>query len=366
MDCTALLVAAGRGTRAGGPPKQWRMLGGRTVLAHAVAAFRGMPVVLVVHPEERVRAEAAFPDARVVEGGATRAASVAAGLAAVETPYVLIHDGARPLLPRAVIERVVAALEGGAEAAAPGLAVTDALWRGAGAVEAAVPREGLWRAQTPQGFRTDRLRAAHAGASEDAADDVAVARAAGMEVRIVPGDERNMKITGPEDFARAEGLLGPDVRVGNGFDVHRFGPGDHVTLCGVRVPHGRGLQGHSDADVGLHVLCDALYGAMGEGDIGRHFPPSEDAWKDADSARFLRHAARLAEARGFRITALDVTLICEHPKIGPHAEAMRARVAEIAGMDVARVSVKATTTERLGFAGRGEGIAAQATATVVR
>ena len=366
---TALLVAAGRGTRAGGPvPKQWQDLGGAPVAARAAAAFAGMPVVAVIHPDDRARAEAALPGATLVEGGVTRAASVRAGLAAVGTETVLIHDAARPGVSAAVIARVRAALAEGAAGAAPALAVTDALWTGAdGLVTGPRPRDGLWRAQTPQGFVTEAIRAAHAAGDGTAADDVAVALAAGLEVRIVDGDEDNAKITGPDDLARAARALGgPDVRVGNGFDVHRFGPGDHVTLCGVAVPFGRGLQGHSDADVGLHVLCDAIYGALAEGDIGRHFPPSEAAWKGADSAVFLAHAAGLARARGYRIAALDVTLICEAPKVGPHAAAMRARVAEVAEVELGRVSVKATTTERLGFAGRGEGIAAQATATLVR
>jgi 2-C-methyl-D-erythritol 4-phosphate cytidylyltransferase/2-C-methyl-D-erythritol 2,4-cyclodiphosphate synthase len=244
--------------------------------------------------------------------------------------------------------------------------VVDALWRGEASVEGVEDRAGLWRAQTPQGFRTDDLRVAYAAYEGEAADDVAVARAAGMAVAIVAGDEAAMKITAPEDFRRAEGSLGMDVRVGNGFDVHRFGPGDHVMLCGVAVPHARGLQGHSDADVGLHTLADAIYGALAEGDIGRHFPPSDPQWKGAESHVFLAHAAGLARERGFRIGNLDATLICEEPKVGPHAGAMRARVAEIAGVGMDRVSVKATTSERLGFTGRGEGIACMATATMVR
>ena len=369
-----LIVAAGRGSRAGGGiPKQYRDLGGVTILRRAIDAFADMvdDVVVVIHPDDRSRAEDAIAGlgaARLVPGGADRAASVRAGLAAVAGDPVLIHDAARPLVPRAVIERVLAALRQ-ADAAAPALPVVDALWRGgAGHVDGAVARDGLWRAQTPQGFRTRAIRDAHARHCGAAADDVAVARAAGLQVVIVPGDEAAMKITAPEDFARAARLLdggSMDVRLGNGFDVHRFGPGDHVMLCGVRVPHGRGLQGHSDADVGLHALADALYGAMAEGDIGRHFPPSDPQWKGAESHVFLRHAAGLARSRGFAIGNLDATLICEAPKVGPRAEAMRARVAEIAGVDVGRVSVKATTTERLGFAGRGEGIACLATATLV-
>ncbi|WP_299843418.1 bifunctional 2-C-methyl-D-erythritol 4-phosphate cytidylyltransferase/2-C-methyl-D-erythritol 2,4-cyclodiphosphate synthase [uncultured Jannaschia sp.] len=367
---TALIVAAGRGVRAGGGvPKQYRMLAGRPVLARSVAAFAGlMDTIVVIHPEDRARALAAVPRVRLIEGGATRAASVAAGLAAVETSHVLIQDAARPGVPADMIRRVMEALAT-CDGAAPALAVTDALWVGTSTVEDLRDRAGLWRAQTPQGFRTDAIRAAHAAHPGDAADDVAVARAAGLAVRIVPGDEAAMKITTPADFARAEHLFEKearmDVRVGNGFDVHRFGPGDHVMLCGVRVPHDRGLQGHSDADVGLHTITDAIYGALGEGDIGQHFPPSDPQWKGADSRVFLAHAVSLAADRRFGVSNVDATLICEAPKVGPHAAAMRARLAEIMGLKVGRVSVKATTTERLGFAGRGEGIACMATVTLV-
>lgn len=367
---TALIVAAGRGTRAGGGlPKQWRDLAGQSVVARSVAAFAGAAeaVIVVIHPQDRARAEAALPGVKLVEGGATRAESVRAGLAAVETDLVLIHDAARPGVPRPVIDRVLEALADHA-GAAPALPVTDALWRGTGTVEGVADRAGLWRAQTPQGFRTAAIRAAHDAFSGEAADDVAVARAHGIEVAIVPGDEAAMKITAPEDFARAERLFAGDdmdIRVGNGFDVHRFGPGDHVMLCGVAVPHGRGLQGHSDADVGLHTIADAIYGALAAGDIGTHFPPSDPQWKGAESHVFLSHATGLARARGFAIGNVDATLICEAPKIGPHAAEMRARVAEIMELEEGRVSVKATTTERLGFAGRGEGIACQATVTLV-
>jgi 2-C-methyl-D-erythritol 4-phosphate cytidylyltransferase/2-C-methyl-D-erythritol 2,4-cyclodiphosphate synthase len=266
----------------------------------------------------------------------------------------------------------VAALDH-APGAAPALEVTDSLWRGdGGIVSGTLSRAGLWRAQTPQGFRFDAILAAHraqAGrADADAAtDDVAVARAAGLDVAIVPGDERNLKITGPDDFARAERLMGErmDIRVGNGFDVHRFTDGDAVVLCGVRVPHGRGLDGHSDADVGMHALTDAIYGALADGDIGRHFPPSDAQWKGADSAIFLEHAMARARARGFDLANADVTLVCERPRIGPHAEAMCRRLAEILEVAPDRISVKATTSEGLGFTGREEGIAAQATATLI-
>jgi 2-C-methyl-D-erythritol 4-phosphate cytidylyltransferase/2-C-methyl-D-erythritol 2,4-cyclodiphosphate synthase len=375
MTNAAVIVAAGRGLRAGGGvPKQWRDLGGRTVAEWTVSAFRAHPridrIVLVLHPDDMGRADL-FAGVGAVAGGATRRESVLAGLAALDgagVARVLIHDVARPLVSAGIIDAVLDALDhvGGA---APALPVTDALWRGEGArVTGTASREGLFRAQTPQGFSFDAILAAHRAHPGDAADDVEVARAAGMAVAIVPGEERNLKITTADDFARAETFLGGtmDIRTGNGFDVHAFGPGDHVTLCGVRVPFDRGLVGHSDADVGMHAVTDAIYGALAAGDIGRHFPPSDPQWKGAASGIFLRHAVELVDSMGFRLTHADVTLICEFPKIGPHAAEMQAEMARIMGIDADRVSVKATTSERLGFTGRGEGIAALATATVVR
>ena len=366
----ALIVAAGRGVRAGGDaPKQWQSLAGRSVLAHTVAAFAAHPgidrIVLVLHPDDVAR----WTDSTVtvVTGGAERQDSVLRGLQAVTTDRVLIHDAARPLVSAAVIDRVMAALDH-FPGAAPAVAVTDALWRGDARVTGVQDRTGLFRAQTPQGFHTGAILAAHAAYEGVAADDVAVARAAGLDVSIVRGDEDNLKITHAEDFARAERLLGGrmDIRLGNGYDVHRFGPGDHVMLCGVRVPHGRGLQGHSDADVGMHAVTDAIYGALAQGDIGVHFPPSNPQWKGAESHIFLRHAVGLATQMGFTISNVDCTLVCEYPKVGPHQAAMRAAMAAIMGIDAGRVSVKATTSERLGFTGREEGIAALATATVVK
>ncbi|SEO29751.1 2-C-methyl-D-erythritol 2,4-cyclodiphosphate synthase [Salinihabitans flavidus] len=370
----AVIVAAGRGTRAGpGGPKQWRALAGRRVVDWTVAAFAAHPsvdhILVVTHPDDD--AEAATLGVEVVHGGATRDASVRAGLEALAGrgfDRVLIHDVARACLGGRVISDVLSALDG-APGAAPALAVTDALWRGAGGqVTATAARGGLFRAQTPQGFRFDAILAAHRAHPGGAADDVEVARAAGLDVVIVPGDEDNLKITLPADFARAERYLGArmDIRLGNGFDVHRFGTGDHVILCGVRVPHGRGLQGHSDADVGMHAVTDAIYGALAEGDIGHHFPPTDPQWKGADSAMFLRHAVDLATAKGFAIGNVDCTLICERPKVGPHATEMRQRMADIMGLRPDQVSVKATTSERLGFTGREEGIAALATATLVK
>lgn len=370
MTTVAIIVAAGRGLRAGGDiPKQWQVLAGRSVVAHTVQAFAGLSPVVVIHSQDRAMADGLGVE--LVEGGASRSASVRNALAALAgrgVTRVLIHDGARPLVPAAVIGRVLAALDGSA-GAAPALAVTDALWVGAdGVVNGTRDRAGLFRAQTPQGFHYDALVAAYAGFHGDAADDVQVARAAGIDIAIVAGDEDNLKLTFPGDFARAEAILkgrDMDVRLGNGFDVHAFCPGDHVWLCGVRVPHDKGLLGHSDADVGMHALTDAIYGAMALGDIGQHFPPSDPQWKDAESHIFLRHAADLMAARGLRLTHADVTLICERPKIGPHALDMRQALAQILGVDLERVSVKATTSERLGFTGREEGIAALATATLV-
>ncbi len=386
MDTAAIIVAAGRGSRAGGAvAKQWRDLDGRMVLARSCAALAAAGLhrqVLVIHPDDAARAQALVgPEMMIVEGGETRSTSVRNALEALATApprRVLIHDGARPLVSAALVARVRAALDH-ALAAAPALPVTDALWRGAdGRVQGSAARDGLFRAQTPQGFDFAAILAAyraHDGAR--AADDVEIARAAGLDVAIVEGDDDNLKLTWPTDFDRAARLLrargnaapdgGPmDIRTGNGFDVHRFGPGTGCWLCGVLVPHDRALQGHSDADVGLHALSDAIYGALAEGDIGRHFPPSDPQWKGAESHIFLRHAADLARAQGFTLGNVDVTLICERPKIGPHADAMRARVAGIARLDPARVSVKATTSERLGFTGREEGIAALATATLWR
>ncbi|WP_304616872.1 bifunctional 2-C-methyl-D-erythritol 4-phosphate cytidylyltransferase/2-C-methyl-D-erythritol 2,4-cyclodiphosphate synthase [Paracoccus sp. (in: a-proteobacteria)] len=370
----AIVTAAGRGTRAGGgQPKQWRTLGGLPVLDRALAAFAGFErVVLVVHPDDLAEAMARYAGpVTILTGGETRAASVRAGLEALEgqASHVLIHDGARPLVSDAVIQGVINALEAGAPAAAPALPVSDALWRGTQArVIATASREGLFRAQTPQGFILDRILAAHRAHPGDAADDVELALKSGIEVAITPGSEDNLKITFPADFERAERILGGamDIRLGNGYDVHAFGPGDHVTLCGIRVPHDAGLLGHSDADVGMHALTDAIYGALAQGDIGRHFPPSDPQWKGADSAIFLAHAASLARDKGFRIGNADVTLICEAPRIGPHALDMAHRLAEIMGVDAARISVKATTSERLGFTGRREGIAALATATLIK
>ena len=377
MTTAAVIVAAGRGTRAGGGlPKQWRTIGGRTLVAWSLETFRAAPCIgpicLVLHSDDMGLAAGydAHPDVTVAEGGATRALSVRSGLEALAgaaPDRVLIHDVARPLVGQRLIAAVDAALAD-ADGAAPVLPLTDAIWRILGGrVVGVEDRATLGRAQTPQGFRFDRILAAHRKHDGGAADDVEVALSAGLDVVTVPGDERNLKITGPNDFARAEKLLEVelDVRSGTGFDVHRLGPGDHVMLCGVAVPHDRGLEGHSDADVGLHAITDAIYGALADGDIGRHFPPSDPQWAGTDSRVFLEHASARAANRGFRIASIDCTLICERPKIAPHAEAMARAVAEVTGAEPGRVSVKATTSEQLGFTGRGEGIAALASVLLV-
>ncbi|KQI72547.1 hypothetical protein AN191_05890 [Loktanella sp. 5RATIMAR09] len=380
MTTAAIIVAAGRGTRAGGDiPKQWQIIGGRPVAAHAMARFANHPaitqLILVLHPDDiDTPLWPREPAATIVAGGATRAASVQAGLAAAgpDIDTVLIHDAARPLISDAVIDRVLAALATSV-GAAPALVVTDTLWHGAEATVTGVQdRTGLFRAQTPQGFHLGPLREAHAASTGQETDDVAVARAAGLDVSIVAGDEANIKITTPEDFVRAAELMRhtmtslPDIRCGNGYDVHRFGPGDHVWLCGVQIPHTRSLQGHSDADVGMHAVTDAIYGALGKGDIGQHFPPSDPQWKGAASHIFLEHAVALAASQGFSIGNADCTLVCEYPKIGPHHDAMKAVMSAYMGIESDRISVKATTSEKLGFTGREEGIAAIATVTLIK
>jgi len=375
MSNAAIIVAAGRGTRAGGDlPKQWQSLAGRRVIDWTVGAFEAVDeiasIILVLHPDDL---DHFAPHGRieVVSGGATRGASVRNGLKALEgrdVQHVLIHDVARACISPDGIRSSLLALQDH-PAVAPAVPVSDALWRGENdQVSGTQDRTGLWRAQTPQGFEFDAILAAHRAFDGDPADDVEVARAAGIPVSILPGDEDNLKITTAQDFARAEKILRGqmDIRTGSGYDVHRFGPGDHVVLCGVSVPFERGLQGHSDADVGMHSLTDALYGAMAEGDIGQHFPPSDPQWKGANSDIFLRHATQMASEKGYNISNIDVTLICEFPKIGPHSTAMRTALSGIMGLDMDRISVKATTSEKLGFTGRGEGIAAMATATLVR
>lgn len=374
----ALIVASGRGHRFGGDrAKQYLPLAGRPILRHSLTAFARHPridaVRAVIHPEDESRYEDAVDGLDLlppVAGGPSRQDSVLLGLESlVEAPpdLVLIHDGVRPLIGAPLIDRVLDALSAG-PAVLPALPVTDTLKRAErGFVSGTVERAGLYRAQTPQGFAfTDILNAHRSLRGAAMTDDTALAAAIGLPVAIVPGEEDNLKITEPADLARAERLLehGLRPRTGLGFDVHRRAPGDGLVLLGVRIPGPFRLVGHSDADVGLHALTDALLGAVAAGDIGTHFPPSEPRWKDADSTIFLTHARRLVENAGGRIDHVDVTLICESPRIGPHRPAMVARLAELLALPYARVSVKATTTEQLGFTGRGEGIAAQAVATV--
>ncbi len=374
MKIAAIIVAAGSGQRAGGEvSKQLRLLGGRPVLAWSLEAFARHPgigpVVLVVPPGEEAAYRAAFPAADThVPGGENRQASVMAGLAAScissDVTHVMIHDAARPGLDADIIDGLITVLETH-DGAAPALPVVDALKRPEGETVEDVERAGLYRVQTPQAFRLEVIRDALTTAPQGLVDDLAAARHTGARLTLTEGSERLAKITYPEDFIRMQALLCPPVpRVGSGFDVHEFEPGDHVTICGVEIPHVAKLKGHSDADVGWHALTDAILGALGLGDIGDHFPPSEEKWKGAPSHIFLSEAMRLAREAGYEMGNCDLTLICEAPKIKPHREAMRARTAEILGVEIARVSIKATTTEGLGFTGRREGIAAQAMAVL--
>jgi 2-C-methyl-D-erythritol 4-phosphate cytidylyltransferase/2-C-methyl-D-erythritol 2,4-cyclodiphosphate synthase len=368
---TVLIVAAGKGERAGrSGPKQYESLAGQPMLRRTVEAFSGWPVQVVIGPDQESLYRAAMgPDAPApIMGGARRQDSVRLGLEALADnapDFVLIHDAARPLVSRVVIERTIAALENGAAGAVPMLAVADTLRRRDGERWVTVPREGLLRAQTPQGFRFgDILKAHRDHASDDATDDVAIAGLAGLGVEAVLGEEVNLKVTMEKDFGLAERYLEGETRSAMGYDAHRFTEGDHVWLCGVQVPHDHGLEGHSDADAGLHALTDAVLGCISAGDIGQHFPPTDERWRGAPSWKFLDHAHALVKAKGGAILHCDVTLICERPKIGPHREAMRARIAEILSLDIDRISVKATTTEGMGYTGRREGLAAQAIATV--
>ena len=377
MNFSAVVVAAGSSTRAGpGAPKPWRSLGGRPILRWSVEALAraGAREIIVVTAGERMKdateALAGLTSWKAVAGGATRAESVQAGLAALsatDDEAVLVHDAARPFVTKAHIERLLAALTG-VDGAVPALPVADTLKRGADLITQTVSREGLWRAQTPQAFGYRTLLDAYAAWPADAepTDDAAVVERAGGKVALIAGDPRLMKLTYPEDFTMAEQLAGGRriTRTGFGVDAHRWGPGEAVWLCGVRIDHDQTLIGHSDADAGLHALTDALLGAIGEGDIGEHFPPSDPQWKGASSDRFLVHAAGLVAAKGGAIVNVDVTLICERPKIRPHRDVMRARLADLLGLPLDRVSVKATTTEGMGFTGRGEGLMAQAVATV--
>ncbi|WP_416464217.1 bifunctional 2-C-methyl-D-erythritol 4-phosphate cytidylyltransferase/2-C-methyl-D-erythritol 2,4-cyclodiphosphate synthase [Sphingomonas sp. VDB2] len=375
----ALIVAAGQGSRAGGDiPKQFRSVAGKAVLAHAydaLAAHGGIDAIhIVLGDGQEATARTALGEraASFVTGADSRRGSVRAGLEAITAQggadIVLIHDAARPFLPGAVVDRLLAALESGT-GAIPTLPVADTLIREAGSIMGdGVGRDGLHRVQTPQAFRFDAIVAAHRAWSgvREATDDAQILKGWGHDVILVQGDERLEKLTYPQDFARAENQLATprSTRVGMGYDVHRLAADEELWLAGLLVPHDRGLAGHSDADVALHAIVDAMLGALAEGDIGSHFPPSDPQWRGASSDRFLAYARDRVAARDGRIEHIDLTIICEAPKIGPHRDAMRARIAEILAVPVDRISVKATTTERLGFAGRREGIAAQAVATL--
>lgn len=386
MVTAAVIVAAGRGTRAGGDvPKQYAELAGAPVLAHTLAAFSGHPsidhVQVVIHRDDEKPFSESSEGHDVlppVAGGETRQASVRAGLAALASlapDVVLIHDAARPFVDAATIDRVISALEN-CDGAIPALQIADTIKRADdGQISETIPRAGLWTAQTPQGFRYAAIAEAHTQARnagrDDLTDDAAVAEWSGLVVSIVEGNTENRKLTTSADMEEAQrkmmadqALRQADIRVGHGYDVHAFEPGDRVTLCGVEVPHEAKLKGHSDADVGLHALTDAIFGALGDGDIGQHFPPSDPQWKGAPSDIFLKAAGDEVSKRAGAIANVDVTLVCEAPKIGPHAPAMRACIARILNLSLDRVSVKATTSERLGFTGRREGIAAHATATL--
>ena len=369
----AVIVAAGQGLRAGQTvPKQFALWRGKPVVRHsaeALAAAGVTPIVVAIPPgadEIATAALADVPGIRFVTGGATRQQSVRLSLEALVAAAperVLIHDAARPVLPQSVIERLGLAL-GSADAVIPVLPVVDSLTHAQGTtMGASAPRHDLRRVQTPQAFRFSAILAAHRAwtSAPNAGDDAQVAQAAGLTVTLVDGDETLHKLTFAGDFAEAR----LPIRVGSGYDVHKLSEGEELWLCGIKIDHPRGLAGHSDADVAIHALVDAVLGAIGAGDIGSHFPPGDPQWRGASSDRFLAHAVNLAAETGYRIGKVDLTIICEEPRIGPHRDALRARLAELLGTDIAAVSVKATTTERLGFAGRGEGIAAQAVATLL-
>jgi 2-C-methyl-D-erythritol 4-phosphate cytidylyltransferase / 2-C-methyl-D-erythritol 2,4-cyclodiphosphate synthase len=374
MRIAAILVAAGSGSRFGAEtPKQFLTIAGKPVIRHAAEALAAHVSLLqpVGDADPIEAALTGIPNCLpTIPGGATRQDSVRAGLEALaphQPDIVLVHDAARPVIPHGTIPALLAALRE-SPGAIPAAPVADTLKRVVrGVITETVPRTGLFRAQTPQAFRFATLLAAHRAGLTGATDDASLLEAAGQTVEVVPGSDDNIKLTYPEDLVRLERIMAAALipRIGTGFDVHAFAPGRPLVLCGITVPHDNGLAGHSDADVGIHALCDAIYGALAEGDIGRHFPPSQAAWKDADSARFLTHAAERIAANGGRLANADITLICERPKITPHAPAMIARLATLLGVAPSRISVKATTTERLGFTGRGEGIAAQAVVSIL-
>jgi 2-C-methyl-D-erythritol 4-phosphate cytidylyltransferase / 2-C-methyl-D-erythritol 2,4-cyclodiphosphate synthase len=386
-DIAVVLVAAGRGERAGAPsegPKQYRLIGGRSVISHTIDALlrhgRIGYIAVVIHPEDEELFRQSWPlpygQLRIVHGGPTRQDSTFQGLLALRESspqYVLIHDAVRPFVGNALLDRIIGSLEQGG-GVIPAVAISDTIKQvdSARLIQATVPRTHLYGAQTPQAFSFREILAAHERAlsagSHSFTDDASIAEFAGIPVRIVEGSAENIKLTWKRDIEMADQSLSarfPDVRVGNGYDVHAFTKGTNVTLCGVVIPHSAKLSGHSDADVALHALTDALLATRGAGDIGTHFPPSDEKWKGAASKIFVDYAVRLVRDAGGRIANADITLICEEPKIGPHREAMATALSEMLAIDLGRVSVKATTNEKLGFIGRGEGIAAIATVSVV-
>lgn len=373
-DIVAIIVAGGSGQRAGqAEPKQWRPLLGKRVIDWSIAAFcahEEISEIIVVSGPELGDLPAGKPIRRAAPGD-TRTHSVLNGLAAIdrdETALVLIHDAARPGIDAETISALIAALKDPSlAAAAPALPVADALKRDSNGQLSGIDRTDLYRVQTPQAFRLGEIRAALSAAGGDLVDDLAAIEHAGGRIRLIPGSARLSKITYPEDFDMMARLLAPigTPRIGKGFDVHAFEPGDHVTLCGIKIPHTAKLKGHSDADAAWHALTDAILGAVALGDIGDHFPPSDPRWKDADSGLFLKHAQQLAAEKGYILANCDITVICEAPKVKPHREAMRARTAELLGLPLDAISVKATTTEALGFTGRREGIAAEAVALLI-
>ena len=376
---TAIIVAAGRGTRAGsGVPKQYRKIGQKPILQHTIESLLShnaiSKILCVIHEDDTklyMNMVTKINDNRLskpVHGGATRSESVFEGIKAASSDYVLIHDGARPCLPIDALDRIITGLEDN-DACFLALPVADTLWSiTKDKVQKNIPRNMIWKAQTPQAFKLNQIYNAYKNADISATDDVAIAQSAGIEVKPILGNERNIKITTLEDFDLAKQILGNtmDIRVGNGFDVHALGVGSQVVLNGIEIAHTNALMGHSDADVAMHAITDAIFGALSEGDIGQWFPPSDQKWKNASSDIFLRKAVLLCSEREFYINHIDCTIICETPKIGPYAKKMCENISKITNVNVENISIKATTTEKLGFTGRNEGIAAQATATLIR
>ena len=376
---TAIIVAAGRGTRAGnGIPKQYRKIGKKSILHHTInslLAHNKINNILCVIHEDDITLFADIASkinnirlSKAILGGETRSESVFNGLKSASSDYVLIHDGARPCLPISALNRLIDGLEKN-DACFLGLPVVDTLWSVSNTkITENIPRETVWKAQTPQAFKLSKIYNAYKNTNQTSTDDVGIAHAAGIKVTPIIGSEKNIKITNPEDFNLAEQYIGNkmDIRVGNGFDVHALGIGSYIILNGIKIPHTKSMIGHSDADVAMHAITDAIFGGLCEGDIGQWFPPTDKTWENASSDIFLKKAVKLCEEQNYSINHIDCTIICETPKIGPHAEKMRENIAKITNISISKISIKATTTEQLGFTGRNEGIAAQATATLIK